>query len=106
MQFNFSTLAVFLLSSSLVAAGFSEPHDVADISERDDFALTQKRTTACGNQGQISRNKFDPKCLPANSKGWKSAHNCPGKSYLCVLSGQATCYVSATPCVITLGYSS
>lgn len=94
MQFNFnlSTLAVILLSSSLAAA-ISEPHEVAPISERDDAALTVKRTTACGNKGQISRNKYDPKCLPSNSKGWKSAHNCQGKSYLCVLSGQATCYV-------------
>lgn len=95
MQFNFnlSTLAIILLSSSLATA-FSEPHDVADIAERDDIALTTKRTTSCGNQGKISRNKFDPKCLPSKSKGFKSAHNCQGKSYLCVLSGQANCYVS------------
>lgn len=94
MQFNFnlSTLAVVLLSSSLAAA-ISEPHEVAPISERDDASLTVRRTTYCRNDGKISRDKYDPDCLPSNSKGFKSAHNCKGKSYLCVLSGKAHCYV-------------
>jgi hypothetical protein len=71
MQFNYLTIITIALS-----------------------AISTVDAIACGNQGQIGRNKYDPNCLPANSKGWKSAHNCKGKSYLCVLSGQATCYVS------------
>ena len=57
------------------------------------FSVLETRTTACGNQGKIGRPKYDPNCLPSNSKGYKSAHNCQGKSYLCVIGGKATCYV-------------
>ena len=56
--------------------------------------LVPRKMTACNNAGLIGRPKYDPLCLPENSKGKVSAHNCPGKSYLCVLSGVATCYVS------------
>jgi hypothetical protein len=56
--------------------------------------LVPRKMTACNNAGLIGRPKYDPMCLPANSKGKISAHNCKGKSYLCVLSGVATCYVS------------
>jgi len=37
---------------------------------------------------------YDPliSCDPANSKGRTSSHNCPGKAYLCVVGGVATCY--------------
>ncbi|KAK4693725.1 hypothetical protein P7C71_g3721, partial [Lecanoromycetidae sp. Uapishka_2] len=49
---------------------------------------------SCGNCGKIktAKARFNGNCDPANSKGYMSSHNCPGKSYLCVLSGKATCY--------------
>ena len=59
--------------------------------------LFQPRATIhCANCAKIKRVKAEYKgaCNPANSKGTKGAHNCPGKSYLCVQGGVATCYKS------------
>lgn len=71
--------------------------DIRDVTLTDrDADLTERGTVHCANQGQIKRVKplYQGKCMPAQSKGWRSAHNCPGKSYLCVQSDKATCYVS------------
>lgn len=64
--------------------------------------LDARATVHCSNQGKINRVKpeYKGKCDPANSVGFGSAHNCKdsrsGKSYLCVQSDKATCYVSPT----------
>ncbi|RYP01980.1 hypothetical protein DL764_006013 [Monosporascus ibericus] len=72
-------------------------YDPADF----DTILTSRATIRCSNDGLIKRVKkeYNGKCHPSNSKGKLSAHNCKnkqGKSYLCVQSGKATCYVLST----------
>lgn len=51
----------------------------------------------CKNCAKISKakDKFDG-CDPADSKGYKSSHNCDGSSYLCVHDGKAQCYSKAS----------
>jgi hypothetical protein len=90
MQFPILSIATLFLSiaSALPTADFE------DLNANNATMLVPRKMTACNNAGLIGRPKYDPMCLPANSKGKISAHNCPGKSYLCVLSGVATCYVS------------
>ncbi|KAL8628979.1 hypothetical protein Q9189_005320 [Teloschistes chrysophthalmus] len=48
----------------------------------------------CKNCAKIktAKDKFNGNCDPANSKGFKSSHNCEGSSYLCVHDGVAQCY--------------
>ncbi|KAI1100688.1 hypothetical protein F4804DRAFT_318371 [Jackrogersella minutella] len=67
-----------------------------DITERD--FLHSDATIHCANEGKIKRVKpgYKGRCNPANSRGFRSAHNCKteekGKSYLCVQGKKATCY--------------
>jgi hypothetical protein len=71
-----------------------EELDVVDVDDDDQPSLVPRAPTACGNKGLIKRVKKSYKgaCNPKNSKGIRSSHNCPGKSYLCVLRGVATCH--------------
>ncbi|KAI0595157.1 hypothetical protein F4775DRAFT_383311 [Biscogniauxia sp. FL1348] len=67
-----------------------------DISELD-VRAKPKGTNHCSNIAKIKRVKPEYKgnCNPANSRGFRSAHNCKndsGKSYLCVQDNKATCY--------------
>lgn len=88
-------------------ASLSDIRDV-ELTGRDVELLVERAkggtgTIRCANQGQIKRVKplYQGKCQPSQSKGWRSAHNCPGKSYLCVQSDKATCYVSQiTPAAV------
>lgn len=73
-----------------------------DVEDVEVDNLDARATVHCSNQGKINRVKpeYKGKCDPANSVGFGSAHNCKdgrsGKSYLCVQSDKATCYVSPT----------
>lgn len=73
-----------------------------DIEDVEVDYLEARQTVHCSNQGSIRRVKpeYQGKCNPANSVGRGSANNCHGsrggRSYLCVQSNQATCYVSST----------
>jgi hypothetical protein len=87
-------LALATLFLSLASALPTADIDFEDLTAHNASMLVPRKMTACNNAGLIGRPKYDPICLPANSKGKISAHNCKGKSYLCVLSGVATCYVS------------
>ncbi|KAL8636155.1 MAG: hypothetical protein Q9228_006419, partial [Teloschistes exilis] len=70
-----------------------------DLIEKRDTPLLsglslKPRTINCANCGKIkkAKDKFNGICDPANSKGYKSSHNCKnagGKSYLCVIGGEA-----------------
>jgi hypothetical protein len=75
-----------------------EELDVVDVDADDAGhpSLVPRAPTACGNKGLIKRVKKEYKgaCNPKNSKGFRSSHNCPGKTYLCVLRNKATCYKS------------
>ncbi|KAF7588268.1 hypothetical protein BBP40_005954 [Aspergillus hancockii] len=57
-------------------------------------ALNPLAQNHCSNCAKIKKVKprFNGKCNPKQSLGWKSSHNCKGSSYLCVQNGQATCY--------------
>ncbi|KAL8774638.1 MAG: hypothetical protein Q9203_004122, partial [Teloschistes exilis] len=76
-----------------------------DLIEKRDTPLLsglslKPRTINCANCGKIkkAKDKFNGICDPANSKGYKSSHNCKnagGKSYLCVIGGEAKCYSSS-----------
>ena len=59
--------------------------------------LEARDTQHCSNKGKLKRPKYHPDCLPSDSRGFRSAHNCKrsgGKTYLCVQRNVATCYVS------------
>jgi hypothetical protein len=117
MKFSLSTAVVLFCASSALAF----PHtnvtngiasndedglnlsgiDIQDVDyDPSDFeSLETRATIKCSNVAKIKRVKaeYKGKCDPANSKGFKSAHNCQnksGKSYLCVQNNKATCYVS------------
>ncbi|KAI4256366.1 MAG: hypothetical protein LQ352_002131 [Teloschistes flavicans] len=51
----------------------------------------QAQLLNCKNCEKIktAKEKFKGNCDPANSKGFKSSHNCEGSSYLCVHDGVA-----------------
>jgi hypothetical protein len=115
MLFNRSLsaiLALFVLALPVIAMDA----DVEPLTRREVQEIFDRGQTSCRNDGIIGRDKYDPQyvschnirqllvpdssvcsCLPGSSKGKKSSHNCVGiggKSYLCVLSGKATCYTS------------
>jgi hypothetical protein len=67
-------------------------------SDANDVFQVGAAQKTCKNCAKIktAKAKFNGNCNPANSKGWKSSHNCPGKSYLCVENGVATCYTKGS----------
>lgn len=117
MKFSLPTAVVLFCATSVIA--FPQTNVINDLAARDeegldlsgvdiqdvdynpnDFeTLATRATIKCSNVSKIKRVKaeYKGKCDPANSKGFKSAHNCKtksGKSYLCVQNNKATCYVS------------
>ena len=89
------SLTSFALATFIPEGGIQQRDTAGEIFQPRELDSRAQRT--CKNQGQIGRNKYDPNCLPANSKGYKSSHNCASKghkSYLCVENDVATCYVS------------
>jgi hypothetical protein len=61
--------------------------------------LVARAQRTCKNCAKIkkAKAKFNGLCDPATSKGFKSSHNCPGKSYLCVEDGVATYAYTSLP---------
>ncbi|KAL8709014.1 MAG: hypothetical protein Q9220_006223 [cf. Caloplaca sp. 1 TL-2023] len=57
-------------------------------------ALDPRDRKNCKNCAKIktAKAKFNGKCDPSDSVGFKSSNNCKGKSYLCVIDGRAKCY--------------
>ncbi len=69
--------------------------DVEEIADADfeEPTLVPRAQRTCKNDGRLRRKKFVGQgCDPKKSKGPRSSHNCPGKAYLCVENGKATCY--------------
>ncbi|KAK1635254.1 hypothetical protein BDP81DRAFT_472783 [Colletotrichum phormii] len=122
MKFSLPTvIAIFCTTTALA---LPQINNVGDLVERDgegidlsqieiddvevdydptDFDGLEARagnTIHCSNNGKIKRVKkeYKGKCHPKNSIGRQAAHNCErprsGKSYLCVQSNKATCYLS------------
>ena len=115
MLFNRSLSAILALFVLAALPAIAMDADVEPLTRREVQEIFGRGQVSCRNDGKIGRDKYDPQyvscsnvrqllcfltgalcsCLPANSKGKKSSHNCVnsgGKSYLCVLSGAATCH--------------
>ena len=57
----------------------------------------KKGAVSCNNCAKIKKAKAKFQgCDPTHSKGFRSSHNCPGKSYLCVVDNVATCYTGGS----------
>ena len=84
---RFFTIALLFVSAA--GSAYANDYTFDDMRE-----LISRATKHCANNALISKDKdkYYPKCQSSHSKGWASAHNCKGKSYLCVQSGVATCY--------------
>ncbi|KAJ3206285.1 hypothetical protein HDU67_008285 [Dinochytrium kinnereticum] len=86
---KFIALAVLLLQLLVLVAATAIPSG----DEKNIILVRRARQLTCRNDGKLKRtlDRLMPGCDPAKSKGFRSAHNCPGKNYLCVIDGKGVC---------------
>jgi hypothetical protein len=78
------------------AVAVAEPEPAPKPQPQPAPELERRATVHCHNSAKIKRVKssYRGACDPSRSKGFRSSHNCPGRSYLCVRNGVATCHKS------------